>query len=309
MARTDRAPAPATDAAPSLAAFSPQDWMLLSATALTWGSSFVWMQVALEALAPGTITWLRVLLGVATLVLFPRARARVERRHLGAIVWLGLLWMAIPLLLFPIALQWIDSSLAGMINGAVPIFAGVVSAIVLRQAPPGKTIAGIAIGFLGLVAVSWPAIEEPRSTALGVVLVILATLCYGIAINIAVPLQRRYGSLPIILRAQIVALAITALPGILGLARSSVDVVSVAAMIPLGALGTGLAFVWMAMLVGRVGAARGSVTIYFVPVVAIVLGWSLRDENISWLSLIGSALVILGAFVTSRTQRAPVTSR
>ena len=66
---------------------------------------------------------------------------------------------------------------------------------------------------------------------------------------------------------------------------------------------TGLAFLAMSTLVGRVGASRGSVTIYFVPVVAIVMGVVVRDETIAIVSLLGTALVLLGAYLTSRAER------
>ena len=55
---------------------------------------------------------------------------------------LGVVWMAAPLILFPIGQQWIDSSLAGMINGAVPIFAAVTAAILLRRLPASRQLSG-----------------------------------------------------------------------------------------------------------------------------------------------------------------------
>lgn len=285
-----------------LQAFSSTDWLLVVGTSLTWGSSFVWIAVGLEAFAPPLITLLRIAFGAATLVFFRKARTPVDRADLPAIALLGVLWMAAPLLLFPIAQQWIDSSLAGMINGGVPIIAGLIAAIIVRRRPPAKTILGIVVGFAGVVAVSWPAVQGSSATALGAGLAILATVSYGIALNIAVPLQQRYGSLPVLLRAQLVALALTVVPGIIAATRSTFDWASLGAMIPLGCLGTGLAFVWMATLIGRVGAARGSITIYFVPVIAIVLGALFRAESISPVSLIGTALVIAGAYLASRTQ-------
>lgn len=286
----------------ALGSFTSRDWFLLAGTALTWGSSFVWIEVGLEAFAPPLITFLRVALGAATLGFFRKARTRVERADLPAIALLGVLWMAAPLLLFPIAQQWIDSSLAGMINGGVPIVAALIAALIARRSPPPVTIIGIAIGFAGVVAVSWPAVQGSRSTALGTGLVILATTFYGIAINIAVPLQRKYGTLPVLLRAQLVALALTVGPGVIAVPDSSFDWASLGAMVPLGCLGTGLAFGWMGTLIGRVGATRSSVTIYFVPVIAIVLGAVFRDESIAMLSLLGVALVLVGAFLASRTQ-------
>ena len=291
-------------AALSLDAFSTTDWLLLMATASMWGSSFVWIEIALENFSPTFIAFLRVAFGAATLALFPKARQRVDRRDLAPIAALGLLWMAAPFLLFAIAQQWIDSSLAGMINGGVPIFAALVAAIWLRQRPSAKTILGIALGFTGVVAISWPVVEDSSATGLGVALVLLATIFYGIALNIAVPLQRKYGALPVLLRVQLFALLFTFGPGLAGLSSSTFDWVSLAAVVPLGFLGTGLAFVAMTTLAGRVGAARGSVTIYFVPVVAIVLGVLVRDETVALISLLGTALVLAGAYITSRHQHA-----
>ena len=286
----------------SLEAFSARDWLLLTGTALTWGSSFVWIEVALDSFDPPLIALLRLVFGAGTLALFKAARSKVERRDLRAIVALGILWMAVPFLLFPIAQQWIDSSLAGMINGGVPIVAGLVAALVVRVKPPPKTVIGIAIGFMGVLIVGWPAAQGSSATALGVVLVIIATTCYGIAINIAVPLQQKYGSLPVLLRAQLVALSVTLIPGLVGATNSELSWAALGALIPLGCLGTGLAFVWLANLIGRVGAARGSVTVYFVPVIAIVLGAIFLSEDISPVSLLGTCLVIAGAILTSRNQ-------
>lgn len=287
----------------SLDAFSATDWLLLAGAALTWGSSFLWIEVGLEAFSPLFITFLRIAFGAATLALFRKARATVDSKDMPAIALLGLLWMALPLLLFPIAQQWIDSSLAGMINGGVPIFAALIAAVIARRQPPIKTIVGVGVGFAGVVAVSWPAVQGSSATALGAGLALLATIMYGISLNIAVPLQRKYGALPVLLRVQLVALALTVIPGVIGAADSSFDWGSFLALIPLGCLGTGLAFVWMATLVGRVGASRGSITIYFVPVIAILIGALVRSETISVISLAGTALVLAGAFIASRTQR------
>ena len=123
---------------------------------------------------------------------------------------LGVVWMGAPLLLFPIGQQWIDSSLAGMINGAVPIFATVTAAILLRRPPATRQFAGVAIGFLGVVMVLWPAARTADVTALGAGLILLAVVFYGVAVNLAVPLQQRYGALPVLVRAQAAALILLA---------------------------------------------------------------------------------------------------
>jgi drug/metabolite transporter (DMT)-like permease len=292
---TTTRPTPMTPAA----AFAPQDWALLSGIALTWGSSFMFIEVGLESFEPALIGLLRIVFGALTLVWLRAARRPIQRSDWGAVAVVGLLWMSVPFLLFPIAQQWIDSSLAGMINGAVPLVAALVAALFSRTLPGLSQALGLIVGFAGVVAVSWPAVQGARSSATGVLLVLLATICYGTALNVVVPLQRKYGSLPVLLRVQCVAIALTAVPGIVGAVHSTFAWSSLLAIIPLGSLSTGLAFVWMTVLAGRVGASRAAIAIYFIPVVAIVLGTIFRDESIAGMSLLGTALVVLGAYVTS----------
>jgi drug/metabolite transporter (DMT)-like permease len=274
-----------------------------------WGSSFLFIAVGLEAFRPAAVTLLRLVFGVLTLAVFPASRRPVPRSEWGAIALLGLLWMAAPELLFSLAQQWIGSSLAGMINGAVPLFVAVISAVMVRRLPARWQSAGLLVGFAGVVMISWPSVQGGRATALGIALVLLATTFYGIAINLAVPLQRRHGTLAVLWRAQLFALALVLVPGFAALPHSSFAWRSLLAVLALGCLGTALAFVAMTTLAGRVGAARGSVAIYFLPVVAIGLGVILRGEHVALIGLAGSGLVAIGAFFASRRERADADKR
>jgi drug/metabolite transporter (DMT)-like permease len=114
-------------------AFGPTEWGLLAAIALIWGSSFLFMAFGFEALRPGAVKLARVGLGAATLSLFTKARGGSTGRISAASPFLGVVWMGLPLLLFPIAQQWIDSSLAGMLNGAVPLMNAAVATVLLRR--------------------------------------------------------------------------------------------------------------------------------------------------------------------------------
>lgn len=287
----------------STAAFGAMEWGLLTAAALIWGSSFVLIELGLQSFRPGVVAMVRMLLGAAALALFSRARKPVDREDLPRIALLGLVWMGLPMILFPMAQKWISSSVAGMINGAVPLMAAGWSVILLRRLPGRVQMIGLAVGFCGIAAISWPELQGSRATALGVALVLLAVLFYGLAVNLAVPLQQRYGSLPVLLRAQLASLVVVVPFGLWSLPGSSWSWTSAAAMLPLGVLGSGLAFVVMTTLVGRVGPSRGSVAIYFVPVVAILLGVGLLGERLSPSALTGTLLVLAGAWLTSRSER------
>ena len=283
-------------------AFGGLEWALLAATSLMWGSSFLWIAEGLEAFPPAVVTLARLILGAATLALFPQTRRPVDRADLPRIALLGLVWMAIPLTLFPIAQQWVDSSIAGMVNGGVPIFAAVIAAILLRRRPGPAQIAGILTGFGGVVLISASSASQAGGSLGGVLLIVLAIAMYGLAVNLSVPLAQRYGSLPVLLRAQLVALAAVLPFGLRGLGDASWSWSAAGAMVVLGALSTGLAFVAMTELSRRVGATRGSIGIYFIPVVATILGMVFRSERPAWPAFLGMALVVLGAWWSSRRE-------
>jgi drug/metabolite transporter (DMT)-like permease len=283
-------------------AFGPSEWGLLSGVALIWGSSFVFMAIGLDAFNPGVVTLARVCLGALTLALVPKARAGIDRQDRARVFVLGIIWIGIPLMIFPIAQQWIDSSVAGMLNGAVPITSAVFATIFLRRLPGWRQLLGIGIGFVGIVAISAPELVDSSATALGSLLVVGAVVLYGLSTNLAVPLQQKYGALPVLFKAQLAALVIVVPFGLIQIPGSTWAWSSALAMVPLGVLGTGVAFVLMATLVGRVGGPRGSVAIYFVPIVAIILGVVVRDDAIAPMAIAGAALVLLGAWITSRKE-------
>lgn len=285
-------------------AFGGFEWSLVGFLALTWGASFLFIDIALESLAPGVITWLRVALGAGALSLMPAARTGVDRGQWRPIVLLGFTWIAIPFTLFPIAQQWIDSSLAGILNAAMPLFAAAIAAVLLHRLPERIHVAGLILGFIGVILVTLPSWGEGTNAALGIALVLLATVFYGFSVNIAVPLQQAHGALPVILRAQIVA-AIATLPAALaGLPDSSLEPPGLAAVFVLGVFGTGVALAVMASLVGRVGATRGGVAVYLIPVVAVILGVAFRDESVALVTLVGMVVVLAGAYLASRREQA-----
>lgn len=285
--------------------FAPLDWALLATAAGVWGSSFLFIEIGLDAFSPSLVTWLRLVFGALAVACAPAARRPLPRAAWARTAVVGLVWMAVPLLLFPIAQQHIDSALAGMLNGAVPLTTALVAAVLARRLPRGVTALGLGVGFVGVLAVSAPALRIASGSAFGVGLVLGAVLLYGLALNLVAPLQRAHGSLAVLLRAQVVAVVVTTPFGVLGLGGSTFSWPSLLAVLALGSLGTGLAFVAMTTLVGRVGATAGSVTIYFTPVVAIALGIVVRDEQVALVSVLGAALVVSGAWITSRRRTRP----
>jgi len=297
-----RSSLPATASGTNVHAYTLGDWGLLAAIALIWGSSFLFMEIGLRSFAPGVITMARIALGAGTLALFARARAPVDREDWGRIAFLGVIWMAIPLILFPIAQQWITSSVTGMVNGAMPIFTAAWATYLLRKLPGWRQLTGIGMGFAGIVLIFVPELEAGSDELLGALLALLAITFYGLAANLSVPLSQKYGSLPVVFRSQLVALVIVAPIGLLQLPSSTWSWESALAMLPLGILGTGVAFALMAVLTGRVGGPRASIAIYFLPLVAIALGVIVLGESVMPIALSGVGIIMAGAWIASRRE-------
>lgn len=282
--------------------FAALDWMLFSAVGLIWGSSFLLIKIGLEAFHPGLITWARVGMGAAALMALPAARKRIAREDRNALVLLSIVWVGIPFTLFPLAEEHINSAVTGLLNGGTPLFSGLFGALFFSRTPRGTQRWGIAVGFAGMVLVSFGSSAEGGTAFVGVLMVVFATICYGFATNVVGPLQQKYGSIAVMAKVLALGTLWTTPFGILGLARSEFAWKPSAAVAVLGVLGTGWAFVFMGSLVGRVGGPRGSFVTYLIPVVALVLGAVFLDEKVAAIALLGVVLVIGGAVLASRRE-------
>ena len=285
------------------------DWFLLIIPGVIWGMSFLFIAEALESIGPNGLTFVRLLIGFATLALFPAAWRKVSLRDWGWIALLGVVWMAFPLSMFPHAEQRVSSALTGMLNGAGPLLVAIVTSSLSRQLPSRGVATGLITGVLGTVLIALPTMNEGRSSAVGVALILVALLSYAFALSIAQPLQHRYGALPVIWRAQAIALILTAPLGLPELVTAHWSRGPLLSILALGALGTGVAFVLMATAAGRVGPTRASATVFLIPGVALLLGVLVRDERVALLSVIGCIVCVAGAWLMRRAQHNPPVAR
>lgn len=270
-------------------------WLLLILPGLIWGASFLFIDEGLRSIGPSGVAFVRICIGFATLALFPSARKPVARADWPQVAWLGLLWFAFPLSMFPFAEQRVSSALTGMLNGANPLFATLVASYIARRAPSRGVAYGLAVGMAGAVLMAIPALNEGHSSSVGVGMILAALVSYGFALSIARALQQQYGAVPVIWRAQAVAIILTAPLGILDLLRAHWLPVPLLSLLALGAFGTAIANVLMASAAGHFGAARASGTTFLIPVVALVLGVGVRHEQVALLSVAGGLVCLAGA--------------
>ena len=117
------------------------------------------------------------------------------------------------------------------------------------------------------------------------------------------PLQQKYGGLPVLWRAQMIAFVLVTPFAIPSLSEVRFAWGPFLAVVALGVFGTALAFVVMASNAGRLGSTRASVSVYIVPVVSLLLGALVRHESVAVLAIVGCAIAILGAYLTNRSRR------
>ena len=281
------------------------EWLLALGMALTWGSSFLLIDIIIRD-APATfVPFGRSFFGMVALFFVPGSRQKIDRRHQPRLLILGLIWMALPFLLFPLAEQTVASSIAGMMNGALPVVVAIITAMWVRKAPSLQRIFAVVVGFIGIFLIAAPSIRDGGSADVkGIVYLTLALLCYAVGLNIARPLQAIYSPATLMLRVVAISTLLSAPLGVVAMRSTTFSLELIGATVFLGALGSGIAFLLFGTLLKRTGPVRSMIPTYFTPIVGTFLGVLFNDENILMLSIVGMLIVIFGAWLTSRPEKA-----
>jgi drug/metabolite transporter (DMT)-like permease len=273
--------------------------------ALVWGASFLFIKVGLEGLSPPQVVLGRLAGGAAALA----AVSLVARRPLprDPAVWGHLLVVALLLCVVPFALfSWaetrISSSLASIYNATTPLMTILVALAALpAERPTRARLLGLLTGFAGVVLVLGPWHLGSGRSVLGELACLGATACYGTA----TVYLRRFVSprgLPAVTAAtvQVGLGAVVMLVAAPFVAAQPVHLTPrvVAAVLTLGALGTGLAYVWLTNIVAGWGATNAATVTYLTPLVGVVLGVVLLGETVTWNEPVGAAVVVLGIAIS-----------
>ena len=284
--------------------------------ALIWGASFLFIKVELDAgIAPLHIALLRCVFGAAALlamVAFTHDRLPRDRGLYLHLLVLAALMNAMPFVLFAYGETEVSSLLAGIFNSLTPLMTLLFSLVVLPEEPPTPgRIAGIAVGFAGVLVVLAPWQGIGGGSLLGALACIGAATCYGLAFPY---LRRHLSGRPE--TAVALSAAQVGLGGLLLLAVAPLDSLpdelpgaeAWLSIVALGSLGTGVAYVLNFNVVRSAGAQTGSMVTYLVPVFAVVFGVSILGEPLSWHEPAGGALIIAGvALAQRRPARRPST--
>ena len=285
-------------------AFGLVEWLLTLGMALTWGSSFLLIDIIIRDAPTTFVPFGRSFFGMVALFFVPGSREKIAREHRSRLLILGAIWMAMPFFLFPLAEKTVASSIAGMMNGALPVVVAVVTATWVRKVPSLQRGIAVFVGFVGIVLIAAPSISEGSSADLkGIIYLVAALLCYAVGLNIARPLQAIYSPASLMFRVVALSTLISAPLGLNAMRSTNFTPSLVSATITLGVLGSGFAFLLFGTLLKRTGPIRAMIPTYFTPIVGTFLGVFFNDEKVLLLSIIGMLIVIFGAWLTSRPEK------
>ena len=275
------------------------------ALGLVWGCSFIFIKLGLEFLTPFGVAFGRCALGAITLLIVVKIKKikLPSDKQIWFKLWVvAMLLNVIPGILFAYAEVHVTSVLAGIINAATPLATLVVMLIAFREEKlKVEQIQGLIVGGIGVLVVLgiWQGIGDNQLN--GVIALLIAVTCYGISF----PYSKR-NIIPLGLKpesaaaTQLVTASITLLPLYLfdGISNDYYRINNVLAMVALGVLGSGFAYIWNFSIIQAAGSSIASTVTYLTPVVAVFVGWLFLGEKIAWHEPAGALLVILGAAIS-----------
>ncbi|AZL60316.1 DMT family transporter [Tabrizicola piscis] len=285
------------------------DWLLLWTLSLLWGGSFLFVELALEALTPLTIVWARVALAALILGLALRltGQGMPPRGLWPGLLVMGLLNNAIPFVLIVVAQTAITGALASVLNATTPIFTVIVAHLATRdeRLSPAK-LAGVGLGFAGVVVMMAAGRLEGAVPAMAACLA--AALSYGFA-SVWGRRFRQAGLAPMATAfGQVVASTVLLAPIWLWVDRpwamQAPGAVPVMAVLALAVLSTALAYLIYFRILARAGATAISLVTFLVPLSAAGLGWLVLGERLEPRHLLGLALILGGLALIDRARAA-----
>lgn len=280
---------------------------LMILLAALWGPSFVFIKVGVETIPPLTLVFGRVAL--AAVLLYVVLRWQHGRLPDSLTVWkhiavVALIHNAIPFFLFAWGEQYVDSALASILNGTIPLFTILLAHYFTQDdhLTPAKVI-GVLVGFAGMLVLLYPSFQDGVvATAWGVLALVLASFLYGVAIVYG---RNHLRGLPSLVAptGQMMMASLYLLPLVLLLERPwtlpAPSLPSILSMLALAVLGTALAFIVYYKLLERAGASYLSMVAYMIPVFGIFFGVILLDEQLTGEMILGGALILFGVMIVN----------
>ena len=280
-----------------------RSWILMLALAALWGASYMFIEIALDGGVSSTfLVFARTALGALVLapVALHRGAFAPARRHLPTLAFIALIQVTGPFLLITVGQHHVTSSMAGILVASAPIFTTIIAALYVHDDRLGPTgIGGIAIGILGIVMLFGVDLSGGVETLLAGLGILLAGL--GYAVGATLSKRRLHDVPPIGVAASIIGLGAISLAPLAPFTAPSTlpGPGTLAALVVLGAGGTGIAFLIFYVLNAEIGPSRASIVAYIAPVFSVFYGVTLLDEPFSVGTAGGLVLILAGSWLAA----------
>jgi drug/metabolite transporter (DMT)-like permease len=281
--------------------------VILTVLALIWGASFMLIKIADRELTPATLILGRVssaallLAAIAMVRLGPQRTLAEIRRAWFWLVVVGIVNTAVPFWLLSWGETRIDSGLASIIQGAVPIFNALLAFAFFREERvTGLRLLGLGIGFVGVVLLIG---EQPQGKLLGALAVVAMALCYAIGTLLAGRYLR--GTPPLVVALASCAVSTIALlpAGVIQAPAGIWQGETIAAILVLGFVGTAIAYLLFFALIQRAGANYATLVTYLVPPIALAYGAIFLGESFGAVAFGSLALILAGVALATGSVR------
>ena len=269
----------------------------LLALAALWGASFLFTRMSAAAFGPIALVAVRVT--GAALFLLPlllwRGQVGELRRHWRAIFVVGLTNSALPFLLFGYAALSFTAGLSAIFNAAAPLFGALIAWLWLKDRLTPMRIAGLVIGFAGVLWLAWDKARfNPGGSGWAVLACVAATLLYGLSASLAKRHLSGVAPLAVAAGSQLGAALALAIPAALWWPHTMPSSTAWLTAALLAVLCTGVAYVMYFRLIAHVGPANAIAVTFLVPAFAVLWGWLVLGERLSGSMLFGCAVILLG---------------
>jgi len=281
-------------------------WAQVGVLALLWGSTFLWIELALERLTPVQVTFSRCVLGAAALVIACLASGRRlprDRATLGHIVVAAFFCNALPFAMFSIGQQTIDSGVAGVLNATTPLWSLLIGVVLgaERGLRPARLV-GLLLGFAGVILIFAPW-QTTGPVGWGALAIVAAAASY--AVGFAYMGRHLVGKgIPTISLSAAQLIAATGLTALTlpagGLTPIEIDPKTLIVVVILGVVATGVTFHLTYRIIAAEGATNAATVGYLLPVVSVALGAIVLDEGLSLRIAAGMVVVLIGVGLTRR---------
>jgi drug/metabolite transporter (DMT)-like permease len=286
-----------------------KNWILLILLGAVWGSAFMFIKISADDFGPILLVNLRLLLAGALFLPFLLRKKYLAhfKSHFPGILILSIFSNAFPFTMFSYASLGATSNMLGILNGTTAFMTMVVAYFWLKESITPKQIFGIILGFLGILVLVNPANGSATIGASGFALV--GALSYSFSGVYIQKYQLNANKFVLIGWAMLFGgLFLTPL-SFFNLPNQMPDNNAIAALLWLGIVSTGIAYLGYIRLIEQIGAVRTSTVTYLLPVFSIIWGSIFLQEKITWIIFGGFIFVMIGMYFANNRNNTKVSEK